>query len=247
MCDILQYLILRLVVWRQKLKLDNLRKGTRGRAQGTLSSGSDRDCTALARVSSWVMKVWISSVELWVQARGRWAGTGLRSAKETICQSKWRLMMTTTGWRNISCFTWRFHGAHLERTAHWVFWQQLKTRPTTRQCLPLALHCAVSPPSSGGTEALMWKQLETGFFFQNQLGLVLCRYLHELNCFCSEANETMGACWLKQNWKRTGHFLKKVPKSQYISQYWRIYFDILSQNQERVLSVNGKKYLINCF
>ncbi len=43
--------------------------------------------------------------------------------------------------------------AHLERTVRCVFWQQLWTRPTTRQCRLLALHCAAAPPSSGGTEA----------------------------------------------------------------------------------------------
>lgn len=43
----------------------------------------------LAKESSWVMKVCVSSAELWVQARGRWVGTGLRSATETVCQGRW--------------------------------------------------------------------------------------------------------------------------------------------------------------
>lgn len=72
---------------------------------GPLISASGCDWMALVRVSSWVMKLWISSAELWVQARGRWAGTGLRSATQTVCQNKWCQMMLKNlrGWKEHLC------------------------------------------------------------------------------------------------------------------------------------------------
>lgn len=42
---------------------------------------------------------------------------------------------------------------HLERTAHFGFWQQPWTKLTTQRCPLLVQHCAASLPSSGGTEA----------------------------------------------------------------------------------------------
>lgn len=42
---------------------------------------------------------------------------------------------------------------HLERTAHFGFWQQPSTKLTTQRCRLLVRHCAASLPSSGGTEA----------------------------------------------------------------------------------------------
>jgi len=60
-----------------------------GGTKGPLKSTSCRDSTAWARVSSWVIKVWISSAELRVQARGRWSGTGSRSATQAVCQKSW--------------------------------------------------------------------------------------------------------------------------------------------------------------
>lgn len=46
------------------------------------ASGSGCDRTTAARASSWAMKARMSSAELWVQARGRWVGTGPRSATQ---------------------------------------------------------------------------------------------------------------------------------------------------------------------
>lgn len=53
---------------------------------GPLSSGCAPDCDwiALARASSWFMKTSMSSLELCVQAKGRWAEVGWRSAIQSL-------------------------------------------------------------------------------------------------------------------------------------------------------------------
>lgn len=48
---------------------------------------------------------------------------------------------------------------HLERTAHFGFWQPPLTALTTQRCRLLVRHCAASPPSSGGSGASIWKRL----------------------------------------------------------------------------------------
>lgn len=103
----------------------------------------------LAKVSSWVMKLCISSAGLWVQARGRWVGTGLRSATETICQGRWLERMGDDSYspksemKEQSCF---FSGRTCQEFYCWP-WKNCPLQ-VLAAALDKANHTTVSAPCS---------------------------------------------------------------------------------------------------